>query len=98
MILSAQVTKYPPERSSRAQERLKVLVPPELLAGGVTAGSIAERRPGPAALTAGHVRQVVTLQARSHVAPEVNERAICLLTSDNTPVFGGALADVAHAV
>lgn len=98
MILGPQVAKGPPERGSRAQERLEVLVSPELLAGGVTAGSIAERRPSPAALTAGHVRQVVSFQARSHVAPEVNERAICLLASDNTPVFGGALADVAHAV
>jgi hypothetical protein len=98
MILGPPVAKRLPERDSRVQERLEVLVPPELLAGGVTAGSIAERRPGPAALTAGHVRQVVTLQARSHVAPKVNERAICLLASDNTPVFGGAPADVAHAV
>jgi len=98
MILGPQVAKRLPERGSRAQERLEVFVPPELLAGGVTAGSTAERRPGPAALTAGHVRPVVTAQARSHVAPEVNERAICLLASDNTPVFGGAPADVAHAV
>jgi hypothetical protein len=56
MIFSAQVAKGPLERDSRTQERLEVLVPPELLAGGVTAGGIAERRPGPAALTAGHVR------------------------------------------
>ncbi len=98
MIFGSQVAKRLPERGSRAQERLEVLVPPELLTGGVTAGSIAERRPGPAALTAGHVRQVVTVQARSHVAPEVNERAICLLARNNTPVFGGAPADVAHAV
>ncbi len=98
MILSAQVAKGPPERGSRAQERLEVLVPPELLAGGVTAGSIAERRPGPAALAAGHVRHVVTLPAGSLVAPEVTKRAICPPASDHALVFGGALADVAHAV
>jgi hypothetical protein len=40
----------------------------------------------------------VTLQARSHVAPEVSERAICPLANDNTPVFGGTLADVAYPV
>lgn len=60
MILSTQVAKNPPKRGSRAQERLEVLVLPELLTGGVTAGGTAERRPGPAALTARHVCQVVT--------------------------------------
>jgi hypothetical protein len=93
MILGAQVVKGLPERGSRAQERLEVLVPPELLAGGVTAGRITERRPGPAALTAGHVRHVATIRARSYVTPHVDERPIRPPTSDNTLVSVGALVD-----
>lgn len=75
-----------------------MLVPPELLAGGVTAGSVAERRPSPAASTAGHVRPVATFPVRSRIAPEVDKPAICPLASDNTPVLGGALADIAYPV
>jgi hypothetical protein len=97
-IFDAQVVKGLAKRGSRAQERLEVLVPPELLAGGVTAGRVAEWRPGPAALTAGHVRHVATVWARSRVAPEVGERPIRPPPSDNTPVFVGAFADVANRV
>lgn len=93
MILGAQVVKGLPERGSRAQERLEVLVSPELLAGGVTAGRITERRPGPATLAAGHVRHVTTIRARSYVAPDVDERSIRPPTGDNTLVSVGALAD-----
>jgi hypothetical protein len=60
MIFSTQLAKGPLERHSRAEERLEVLVPPELLTGGVTAGGTAERRPGPATFTARHVPKVVT--------------------------------------
>jgi hypothetical protein len=92
MILDAQVVTGMLEWDSRAQERLEMLVPPELLAGGVTAGRITEGRPGPAALTAGHIRHVATVQARSHVAPEVGEHPIRPPTSDHTLMFIGALA------
>ncbi len=92
MILGTQMGKDPPGRGSRAQERLEVLVPPELLAGGVPGGCTAERRSGPAALTARHVRHVVTLRAHSRVPPEVSERPIHPQTSDNTLVFAGAFA------
>jgi hypothetical protein len=93
MILDAQVVTGLLEWDSRAQERLEMLVPPELLAGGVTAGRITEGRPGPAALTAGHIRHVATVRARSHVAPEVGEHPIRPPTGDNTLVPVGALAN-----
>ena len=93
MILDAQVVKGMLEWDSRAQERLEMLVPPELLAGGVTAGRITERRSGPAALTAGHIRHVATVRACSHVAPEVGERPIRPPTGDNTLVPVGSLAN-----
>ncbi|MBV9160889.1 MAG: hypothetical protein JO309_05640 [Pseudonocardiales bacterium] len=75
-----------------------MLIPPELLAGRVTAGRVTERRPGPAALTAGHVRQVAIVRAHSHVAPDIDERPIRPPADDNTLVFVGALADVSNPV
>jgi len=98
MILGAPVIEGPPERSSRAQERLEVLVPPELLARGVTGGRTAERRSGPTTPTAGHVRHVATVPARSRVVPDVHERAIGPQTGDDTLVFVSAFADVANPV
>lgn len=71
-----------------------MLVPPELLAGGVPAGRTAERRPGPAALTAGHVSHEATMQMRAHVAPAPDEPPIGLAAEDQAPVFVGGFVNV----
>jgi hypothetical protein len=86
------------ERLARAKERQEVLFSPELLASCVTAGRITERRPGPAALTARHVRHVATAQVRSHVAPDAGEPALSFLPSDYTLVSVGAVDNVANPV
>ena len=75
-----------------------MFVPPELLAGGVTAGCAAERRPGPAALTAGHVSQEATVRARSRVAPDADEPSIGLLAEDQAAVFVDGFVDVPDLV
>jgi hypothetical protein len=81
-----------------AKKQLKVSVPPKLFAGGVATRRAGERRPGPAALTARHVRHVATVHLRSHVAPHVGETAICLAADDDTLVLVDAFADAADPV
>jgi hypothetical protein len=79
------------------EERLEVFVSPELLAGGVTARRAAERRAGPAALTAGHIRHKTTIQVRSH-APKVGEPSIGLQASDKALVFIGGFVNLTSAM
>ncbi|MGH4006905.1 MAG: hypothetical protein ACRDTH_01820 [Pseudonocardiaceae bacterium] len=85
-------------RFPSAKERLEMLVPPELLARGVTAGRTAERRPGPAALAAGYVSHETTVWVRSHVAPDPDEPSIGLPTEDQAPVFVDGIVDVAGSM
>ncbi len=81
-------------RFASENERLEMLVPPKLLAGGVTAGRTGERRPGPAALTAGHVSHEATIQVPSHVAPDADEPSIGLPPEDQASVFVDGFVDV----
>ncbi len=64
-----------------------MLVPPKLLAGSVTAGGTAERWPGPATLTAGHVSHEAIVQVHPHVAPDADEPSIGLPAENQAPVF-----------
>ncbi|MGH3811495.1 MAG: hypothetical protein ACRDUV_03420 [Pseudonocardiaceae bacterium] len=81
-------------RFASAKERLEMLVPPELLAGSVTAGRTAERRPGPAALTAGHVSHETTVRVRPRVAPDADEPPIGLAAEDQATVFVGGFVNI----
>ncbi|MGQ0717495.1 MAG: hypothetical protein ACT4NP_09300 [Pseudonocardiales bacterium] len=71
-----------------------MLVPPELLAGGVTAGRTAERRPSPAAVTAGQVSHEATVEVRSQVAPDTDEPSVGLPADDSASVFVDGFVDV----
>ena len=75
-----------------------MLVPPELLAGGVTAGCTAERRPGPAALAAGHVSHETTIRVRPRVAPDADETPIGPAAEDQATVFVGGFVDIPGSV
>ena len=69
-----------------------LLVPPELLAGGVAAWGGAERRPSPAAFTARHVCHVAAVKVGLRVAPYIGERTVGLAAGDNTAVLVAAFA------
>ncbi|MDQ3905019.1 MAG: hypothetical protein M3300_06150 [Actinomycetota bacterium] len=71
-----------------------MLVPPELLTGGVAALRCAKRRPSPAALTARHVGHVAAIQIGLRVTPHVRERSIPLAPSNDTVVLSATLVDV----
>jgi len=75
---------------------LEVLVPPELLAGGVAAWGGAERRPSPAAFTARHVCHVAAVKVGLRVAPYIGERTVGLAAGDNAVVL--VFADLASTM
>jgi hypothetical protein len=80
------------------QERLEVLVTPELLARGVAAWCGAERRSSPPAPTAGHVRHVAAVEVGLRIAPHVGELSARLEASDDTVVLVAVFREVVNTV
>lgn len=75
-----------------------MLVPPELLAGGVAAWRGAERWPGPATFTARHVCHVAAVKVGLRVAPYIGERPVGPPAGDNAVVPVGVFANLASSV
>ena len=85
-------SKARPSRVRGVKERLKVLVPPELLAGGVAAWRGAERGSSPAAFTARHVCDIPAVKVGLRVTPYIGERTVRRPAGDNTAVLVAAFA------
>ena len=75
-----------------------MLVPPELLAGGVAAWRGAERWSSPAAFTARHICHVAAIKVSLCVAPHIGERPVRPPAGDNAVVPVAVFADLASPV
>jgi|GraSoi013_1_20cm_3_1032427.scaffolds.fasta_scaffold26582_2 hypothetical protein len=75
-----------------------MLVPPELLAGGVAAWRGAERWSSPAAFTARHICHVAAIKVSLCVAPHIGERPVRPPAGDNAVVPVAVFANLASSV
>ena len=69
-----------------------MLIAPEPFTRSVTYRSRTERRPGPPAFAAGHVRHVATIEVHPDIGPEITETSISPPTRDIALMSGGDLA------